>query len=188
MQSIKSFFTIVLLLLSTILIASEDHHDHDHDHGFEQHAAHVHGQATANISYENNILNIAFSFPAIDIYGFEHAAKTNEEVQAIDNALSLFRDSSNILVMTPECEHESHDHDHSTSHDDEDGHHEHEELEHSDVEVSYEFKCDTKSPIKIKFVLFNSFTSLEEINVQFISDNMQQLFNVTSNNQTITIN
>ena len=188
MQSIKFYIVLCLFSLPLILIAGEDHHEHDHDDEFEQHAAHVHGHATANISYEDSKLNIDFTFPAIDIYGFEHEARNAEESQAVDNALSLFRDSSNIVTMKPKCEHELHEHeDHSEHHDHEDGHDEHEEIEHSDVEVDYLFKCETKSPIEINFVLFENFPSLEEINVQFISDNMQQLFTVSPKNPTITV-
>ena len=82
---------------------------------------------------------------------------------------------SNILTSAEH--HEEHHEEH---------HKEHTEEEiHSDVSAKYELHCG--SHIKLTFKLFEEFTSLEKITVQYVSKQQQELFSVTANSPTITL-
>ena len=59
---------------------------------------HVHGHGTLNIAIEGSRVTMELEVPGMDIVGFEHAAKGNEQLAAVDKAskvlagpLELFR-------------------------------------------------------------------------------------------------
>ncbi len=72
MPKTKIITFFVTIFLTNLVNADEDSHQHTEDHEFEEHVSHVHGHATANVSYEHNILNINLSFSSVDVFGFEH--------------------------------------------------------------------------------------------------------------------
>jgi len=90
-------------------------------------------------------------------------------------------------------EHESeehHDEEAHNKHHDHDEHHDkeaHNDEEHSDVSIHYEYNCMSEDLLSIDFKVFEHFPTIEEIEVQFISDENQKLFTATPKAQSLTL-
>jgi hypothetical protein len=128
---------IALGLLFQPAFASDDEH--------RQHGAHVHGEAALNVSITKNEVYIEFASPAMNIVGFEHEAKTSDEItrarKAIAelnhaNELFVFNDPVTCKVASAEVEASVVDHDdhkdHDGEHKDQDDDHEEHDGEHKD--------------------------------------------------------
>ena len=188
------FFSVVILFFSlTALNADddahehhekglhEDHHEGSHDHEFEEHSSHEHGHATANISYIDDSLKIELQLPSIDVFGFEHAPHDQKEDEIVFTKLSYLEEIGNVIATDPACAESSS----TVDSDILEYTDEHEEETHSDVRAQYVLHCG--HDIEISFKLFDEFTSLEKIAVQYVSKQQQELFTVTPNSPTITL-
>ena len=69
-----------------------------------------------------------------------------------------------------------------------DEHDEHDEESHTNVSANYIFKCDEKKLESIEYLIFDQFTSLEEIEVQYIADENQALFQASPSNRIQKLN
>ena len=191
LKKLRSIF-VILLIAAIEISASEDEHDHTDGSNFEDQASHEHGHATAQISFSNDTLNLELLLPSIDVFGFEHTPQNDEQHEKVIQSKSIFKDAQNVLIVNPKeschlvsaeiegviidssSEKNSHDHekhDHEEKHDDE----EHHENDHSDVNVHYVYQCSNEKPESIEFILFEHFHTVEEIEVQFVSDETQVL-------------
>ncbi len=87
-------------------------------------------------------------------------------------------------------EEKHHDHHDEEKHHDEhdDHHHEHEEGEaHSEFSVEYHFECDNIEKLKsLNVLLFEKFTSLEEVEVNLVSSDGQQRMELDKDTTEIT--
>ena len=208
MNIAKFCVILVFVSYSTCLLAgSDEHHDHSHDREtdeaiFEEHSSHVHSHANAQVSYENGILNINKSFSSIDIFGFEHAPKNEEQKNTVKQAVKklemtelLFRFNGNScelesvkiesdLIKTDSESHKEH-HDHTDEH-----HHDEEvdEDSHTDVFANYIFNCDSKNFNSIEYLIFDYFPTLEELEVQYVGSDHQALFNATPSHRIQKLN
>ena len=194
LNKLRSIF-VILLIASIEISASEDEHAHTDDANFEDHASHEHGHATAQITFSNDTLNLKLLLPSIDIFGFEHTPQNDEQREKVLQSKSILKDAQNVLIVKPKesCLIESteiesvvidsitekNDHGHKEDHEDE-----HHEDEHSDVNVHYVYQCSNAKPESIDFMLFDHFHTLEEIEVQFVSDENQVLSTVTPDKRT----
>ena len=68
----------ILSVLSVQSSAAEEPH--------RQLGAHEHGRGTLNIAIEGNKMTMELETPGMDIVGFEHAAKSSHDVEAIEKA------------------------------------------------------------------------------------------------------
>ena len=194
LKKLRSIF-VILLIASTEISVSEDEHAHTDDANFEDHASHEHGHATAQITFSNDTLNLELLLPFIDIFGFEHTPQNDEQHEKVIQSKSTLKNAQNVLIVKPkesclikstEIESvvidsisEKNDHGHKEDHEDE-----HHEDEHSDVNAHYVYQCSNAKPESIDFMLFDHFHTLEEIEVQFISDEIQVLSTVTPDKRT----
>ena len=209
-----SIFFLVISFTNPLLAGSDDHNDHKNEHMhdnehadeqmFEEHSSHVHGHATAQISYVENILHIRKTLSSIDVFGFEHAPKNEEQNKTIAQSIGimekadlLFRFKNNACELESvqienelvesdtdsHQDHDSHEDEHHHDHDEETHDKDTEEESHSDVIANYTFKCDSKKLETIEYLIFDHFPSLEEIEVQYISDHNQALFHATHSNR-----
>ena len=204
LKKLRSIF-VILLIASIEISASEDEHAHTDDANFEDHASHEHGHATAQITFSNDTLNLELLLPSIDVFGFEHTPQNDEQHEKVIQSKSTLKDAQNVLIVKPkesclikstEIESvvinsisEKNDHGHKEGHEDEhheNEHHEdeHHEDEHSDVNVHYVYQCSNAKPESIDFMLFDHFHTLEEIEVQFVSDEFQVLSTLTPDKRT----
>ena len=103
--------------------------------------AHVHGIASINLVIEGDELEIEFESPAANIVGFEHAAESDQDKQAIEQALktlgnpaAMFELPESAACSLEEVEAELHGHDdeHQEAHEHE-GHGHDEYDEHNEA-------------------------------------------------------
>ncbi|WP_275547600.1 DUF2796 domain-containing protein [Pseudomonas sp. Marseille-Q0931] len=165
------------------LVAAQAHeHGHDHDHHHDSLGAHEHGVASLNAALDGNLLELQLESPAMNLVGFEHAAKSDADKtkvaaakRELEQPIALFALNSGDCKAT-EVELESPlfgdaDHDHDHDHD----HHDH-EGEHSDIHAHYRFECAKANELKQLDLaeLFKRFPATEKIQVQLIGPNGQQ--------------
>ena len=64
--------------IAVLPVAAEEHH--------RQLGAHEHGRGTLNIAVEGDKMTMELETPGMDIVGFEHAAKSRPDVEAVEKA------------------------------------------------------------------------------------------------------
>ncbi|WP_417583165.1 DUF2796 domain-containing protein [Nitrincola sp.] len=182
------------LLLVASSLSFADTHDHDHDHKHDddhQHDqsqldSHVHGMAQLDVVLEGAMLLASLKAPAADLVGFEHIAENEDQIiQVYDlvgrmNLPETFWSLPEAAVCEAEDIHVEHhllededeqDHDHDHDHEDEQDHH----AAHSDVIVDYYYSCEHPEQLEqIRVNLFNTYPSLQELQVQLITPDGQQ--------------
>lgn len=183
----KLFSLLLIITLSLAAFASDEHNHHDeHEHDelvFEDHGAHTHGHANASISYADDTLIIRLTLASKDIFGFEHIPQNEQETETVISHLLYLEDINNVLTTDPACAMQN------ISVDSEIlpllDHAETTEVEHTDVKTNYEIHCS--SSVKLSFKLFEKYSSIEKIAVQYVSSSEQRTYTVTHDNHTITL-
>lgn len=188
------FFGLGLLASAQVCSASEGSHGHSHK-------AHTHGVVDLMLVKEGEELQIQFESPAVNMLGFEHAAQTEEEKQAVAQAKRSLESAEEIFAFSDEAcspqksevsfsgaieendhsENEGYDDDHAHSghsHDEhsDDGEHSHEkhESKHSEVTASYRFTCKAGGELKsVSTMLLTLFPRIEKVNVSWINEASQ---------------
>ncbi|EJO93737.1 hypothetical protein A471_11328 [Ectopseudomonas mendocina DLHK] len=165
------------------LAAAQAHeHGHDNDHHHDSLGAHEHGVASLNVALDGNLLELQLDSPAMNLVGFEHAAKSDADKakvaaakRELEQPVSLFALSSGdckateVELQSPLFAGKAHDHKHD--------HHDHKhEGEHSDIHAHYRFECTKANELKQLDLaeLFKRFPATEKIQVQLIGPNGQQ--------------
>lgn len=168
------------------LVAAQAHeHGHDHDHHHDSLSAHEHGVASLNAALEGNLLELQFESPAVNLVGFEHAARSDADKarvaaarQELEQPIMLFAlekgdcKATEVELESPLFGDADHDHDHD--------HHAHEGA-HSDIHAHYRFQCAKANELKQLDLaeLFKRFPVTEKIQVQLIGPNGQQGLELT---------
>lgn len=191
------------LIALAILVGSQVQADIEHL------GAHVHGEANMNVVLEGNTLKLSLEGSAINFLGFEHDAHTEEQkshaaivIEQLKNANDwLMINDGNCSLRESNVKWTHSDHDHSEHKDD--GEHEHhnhhnhnekkhdhsDESNHSDMNLSFDFKC--KNPIginKLEINLFEKFTGLEKISTQWIVGDKQGSDVLTKESNILKLN
>lgn len=168
-------------LLPLVAAQAQEHgHDHDHEHSHDSLGAHEHGVASLNAVLDGNLLELQLESPAMNLVGFEHAAKSDADKakvaaakRELEQPISLFAlttgdcKATQVELESPLFGDADHDHDHD--------HHDH-ESEHSDIHAHYRFECARANELKQLDLaeLFKRFPATEKIQVQLIGPNGQQ--------------
>jgi hypothetical protein len=166
--------------------------------------AHVHGVSEFNIVIEGNKLEMQLRSPAINIVGFEHKARTEQQIRKVKQSevklndhKALFSFSSGgcrltqakidlaNLIKKNAIEKDVHDHHKS----DLDHNHEKEKEHdnHSEIVAHYYFDCedvDDLSSLSLGF--FDVFPAMQQINGIWITTSGQGAASLTRSNKTIT--
>jgi hypothetical protein len=186
----------ITLLGYSLLVVSNQLYADDSDH--EQHEAHVHGEAEMLIALDGSTLEMEFHSPAMNIVGFEHQPKTEQQTDAVEKAIETLKQPGKLFTLpaAAQCSPETievatslsklaheqtkeHEHEHE---------HEHEAETHSNFTVHYHFQCaDLKKLDKIEFDLFKQFPGTERLEVQSISNKGQQQIDLTPGNTTLEL-
>ena len=163
--------------------------------------AHTHGAATLDIAMDGATIEVRFSSPAEDIFGFEHEAMNERQRQIIAStsekmatAQWLFGDSlpssctvqsshvTSGLNETGSADTDGHAHEHD--------HEEHamgdEHEEHAEVVADYRIECQQNRPDSLHLQAFVTFPSLQSIEVQWISETNQGGASLNANRNTIS--
>jgi hypothetical protein len=146
--------------------------------------AHVHGAAQMSVALIDSALEIALYAPAESFWGFEHAAKSTEEIAAEQKALATLKSGSwLVLPSSAGCTLVTSSAARSDGGaDDAEHRHGHEHVSeassaHTNVEVNLQFTCtqadDLTQPNAIELRLFATFASLNTVDLQGITDTKQ---------------
>ena len=170
-------------------------------------SAHVHGEGRVNIAIEGDSLFLQLESPGADIVGFEHAARSEQEKNAVAEALAQLGDPTQVLRFDPaaECEvqqasariegseeeheeHEGHDdhkgHEEHEAHESHEGHDDHKEHgggeAHGSFIAEYEFACDDMNALQfIEFSYFDRFANAQSLEIVLIDDSGQRRVEIT---------
>jgi len=198
--------TLIVLLSVCPAHAQEHHDDAHHDDGHDASTdgsleAHAHGTAELFIVLDGQELEIELHSPAINLVGFEHKPKNDEQKAKIEDLEVTLTSAGELFqIASGECElsshkldlgnlalehseHEEEHHNGDEEHHDEDGDHDEAEA-HSDIEAQYSYNC--KKPGSVRSLLTtipNEFPMVESLEAQWIV-NGQQGATVLENKQT----
>ncbi len=173
----------------------------DHQHSLE---AHVHGIGTLNIALENQLLELQFESPAMNIIGFEYQPTTEADIQSVKAAQNTLSNAAELFAFSPaaQCRLTSvsienallkgsgaHEHDHDHDHDHESQHEaDIAEHQHNDISAHYQYHCAT--PAQLNSIdlagLFKLFTQTEKIQVQLIVGDHQQGAELSAKNTSLS--
>lgn len=152
----------------------------------EEHKAHEHGAANLVMVVTENGLEIALESPAANVFGFEHKPSTDEQRAIVDTKKDILFDSEALFsineeagckfdegefdsAMLEEASEEKSANQHADEDHDEKGT-EHKGAEHNDVEVNWNFACDSIDKLsQIEVRLFSAFPEgFEKIKVEWL--------------------
>ena len=184
--------TLAAAALAAVLHNASFAAERDHD-------AHVHGHVLLQMALDGHQLFLEMRSPAMNIVGFEHAAQSDADKASVEAARKTLEHFTALYVVDQgaHCRLKSvgvdsallDDHD---KHDDH-GHEEHDHDkhggdEHSEFHVRYVAVCQHPEALrKIAVNLFARFPSIEEIDVQIISDSGQTALELDRDNPVIVL-
>lgn len=172
---------LTLALLTTALAAPLSAQDQ------RERAAHVHGVSTLQIAAEGGTLVLELLSPGADIVGFEHEARSEADLAAVQDAVARLMQAENVVALPeaagcqlteaeshlhagdgePEDHADEHGHDHSHDHDDHAGD---DDQGHSEFHASYTFTCDNPQALNaLDFPFFANFPGAERIEAQYVT-------------------
>ena len=171
----------------------------DHQHSLE---AHVHGIGTLNIALENQLLELQFESPAMNIIGFEYQPTTEADIQSVKAAQNTLSNAAELFAFSPAAQcrltlvsiHNAllkgsgaHEHDHDHDHESQPAA-EIAEHQHNDISAHYQYHCAT--PAQLNSIdlagLFKLFTQTEKIQVQLIVGDHQQGAELSAKNTSLS--
>ena len=186
-------------LLPLAVSAAEHNHAHDEHNQHAEHgslSAHEHGAAQLNVVLDGKTLELQLESPAMNLVGFEHAAKSAADKAKIAAVRSQLQQPQTLFgLSTGDCslsqqsvqsphfaESEKapkHDHDHDSEHS--------EHSEHSDIDAHYRFHCNAPHALQHLDLgeLFTRFPATDKIQVQLIGPNGQQGLELTPAQPTL---
>ena len=131
--------TLVSLIVTLVVVVTLSFSLAQETGGFVQEDPHEHGAALLNVVLEGDALSMEFVSPAVNLVGFEYEPSSEEETQAVEDALAQLEDASTLFtpaeaasceltsaetehVMTDEEGHEGEEHsEEGEAHDEEEG-------------------------------------------------------------------
>ncbi|MFZ3154107.1 DUF2796 domain-containing protein [Pseudomonas sp.] len=179
------------------LAASAAEHSHEHAEDKHEHAehgsldAHEHGVAQLNVLLDGKVLELQLESPAMNLLGFEHAAKSDADKAKVAAVRSQLQDPLALFGLNAgDCSMREAELESALFADDEhEEHHAHDkDSEHSEIHAHYQLDC--KSPGELKQLnlgeLFKRFPATAKIQVQLIGPNGQQGLKLTPAQPTLS--
>lgn len=168
---------LLTLPLALLPLAPAHANEHAHEHDHDEHAslgAHEHGNASLNIALEGNTLELELDSPAMNLLGFEHAAKSADDRAKLASVKRLLEQPQQLFTLptAANCQiagselhsplfesGDEHEHDKQAG-----------EHEHSDIEAHYQFSCANPQALDSVSLagLFKQFPGFEKLQVQLI--------------------
>ena len=162
--------------------------------GREVHGVHNHGVANLTLAFESGALEVQFESPAESLLGFEHEPKTQKQIETIEKTKALLNSATKVLsiggancsldrvtvdILGPAGQALTEEQGQEQGH----GHHDSDEqhiendrpdVSHSEVSAMYVFKCADDDELQfITVLLFEHFSGLEKINVNWVTATQQ---------------
>lgn len=154
-----------------------------------QHAPHEHGHGTLNLAIDGKKMVLQLTAPSQDIVGFEHAATTPSQQEAVHHARTALSSPADLFTLSAAAEcafqhqsirignnpapmsdeegkhgehHEEHGEEHHADHEDEGA-------VHSEVDAEYQLTCEKPDALReIGFPYFKRFPNAEELTITAI--------------------
>ncbi len=181
------YLQCLLFLFSACYIASANSavNDHLHSHDTPEQVAHVHGTVDLTIAQEGNLVEIAIESPAINIVGFEHQARTNEQKQAVAQAKTALETPTQLFsFIGSDCQATTIKTNLSSLLDTG----EIKNTSHREINGHYTYVCNVGSKLEVIAVkLMAQFSGIEKITVMWITDNQQGAVDLTPNANQIKL-
>ena len=159
--------------------------------------AHEHGSGTLNIAVENGAVWMELEVPGADIVGFEHAAESAEDRQAVEAAkavlarplnLFAFPEAAGCAVEDAHVAIAGEEHDEEHGGEEADAHDEDEGEPHNEFHAEYTLRCAAPGEIdEIGFPWFTAFPGSEELAANVTSGMGQAAFEVSRDAPTIDV-
>ena len=172
--------------------------------------AHVHGKASLNLVLDDHSLFIEFESPAYNLVGFEHEPKNQTQIKQVRETLSLLSVPKKVFGMSSQagCLIQSvsvttsmagvgkhpvgYEDEHHEDEQHEDEHHEQSdgvptnEESHSEFKANYSMECDEPQTLRtVEFKLFNEFSGLKSVQVQWINGEEQGYIELNEENSKL---
>lgn len=174
------------------IVAALTGHTRASESEHREHAAHVHGVASLNLAVEASEIVAELQAPAMNIVGFEHAPRNEQQHQAVERAADSLKQGETWLILPAGagCGLESGRVESSLldAQADHDGHDDSHEEVHSEFHVKLVFHCDAPGAIDaVQVRLFDDFPGMEKIELQAITETRQIGGDLTPGNAVITL-
>jgi hypothetical protein len=174
---------ILATLAATPLIAEEP----------REIGAHVHGVSMLELAVEGGIVEMNLTSPGMDIVGFEYAASTGSDKDAVEAAIRILLVPENIVTFpaaakcrpTGVLAHLGDDAHDDRAHDDnhEDG------GEHMEFHMRYIFACEHPEALtSVAFPFFERFGHAQEIEAQFVTQTGAGAAEIVRDAAVLTLN
>ncbi|MGY8828827.1 MAG: DUF2796 domain-containing protein [Pseudomonadales bacterium] len=185
-------------LLPLAALAAEHSHEHDHAHDHAEHGsldAHEHGAAQLNVVLDGKVLELQLESPAMNLVGFEHAAKSDADKAKVAAARSQLEQPQPLFGLNAgDCKISNQElesplfAEHADSHEHEHEHEKPHDSEHSEIHAHYTLDCQKPEELKQLNLgeLFKRFPATEKIQVQLIGPNGQQGMELTPAQPTLS--
>lgn len=207
MRKQVSFAFALSLLAVPLAMPSGIHAEEDH----RELGAHVHGHGTLNIAVEDKRVLMELEAPGMDIVGFEHAAKSDDQKARVDAANAILQRPLDIFALPGaagctvvsaevkvEAEHhdDGDDHDHDAKdkagdahdHDHGDDHDAHEHEGHNQFHATYELACTNPAELaSIGFDYFKHFAGAQGLTVNVVAAKGQSKYEVRRDKPTLDL-
>ncbi len=198
------FFASLLFLVSATCFASGGHH-HGHGHDEEslnqeileledlelkvlelnilEQQAHIHGYAELMLAVEADALAITLESPAVNIVGFEYAAKSANDKQAVKKAKLALESPETLFILSGGgCTLREAGVDMSALQAGDHSHHKEKDGLHREITASYSYQCKRSSNLEAVAVkLFELFPRLETLRVMWLTEKKQGSVELTAN-------
>ncbi len=186
-HNIFAFLLVALGLLFQVKGSAEEHGSH---------ASHTHGVAKLTVAVDNDVVEIEFRSPAVNLIGFEHQASTKLDFEEINRAKAIlnqnnvmfsfsggdcqlinhFVDVSSIIDKSQLKGHQPKRSKYSHQHDD----------NHTDVHATYHYSCEnTSSLTSITVNVFTLFENIQQAQAFWINSSTQGVVLLNSKSNVI---
>jgi len=149
-------------------------------HAHREHGAHEHGVAALTLAFSDRDLAVEFDSPAVNLIGFEHAATSAKDSQAVAETAEKLRApltwlrlpaAAQCAVIKTTVESELLGNATDSVPADHDGH-EHEG--HADFTAKYQLQCKALQALDVvDMQLFDTFKGIEKIKAQWLTSTAQ---------------
>lgn len=149
--------------------------------------AHVHGLSELTLAMEGQALEVQLTSPAMNLLGFEHKARSKNDMAAVENAVALLAKTDSLfsfsggrcnltnssvdLSVVSDNGHDVHENEAEA--------HEHEEdsskrESHSEIIASYHYRCESLATLSSMTVaLFDAFPGIYQVHALWVTEKQQ---------------
>jgi hypothetical protein len=165
--------------------------------------SHEHGVGQLDIAFEATTIAMELHAPGADIVGFEYAATSKDDHNAIDAAVAVLSKPFDLfgLPVDAGCKavnamaelegDEAHDDEHDDDHKEEDhsDHNDHDEDEgHAEFHAEYLFECSNLSAVtEITLPYFDAFPNAKELELQVVSEKGASAFEIERDEPSVNL-